>query len=195
MISIAKKIDSIAISLPRFLMHQKREISLPAGYKTARPKTGDWEWLWRHFRTSSFPVFGLAVLTEIFNRSILVCFKGFCCILWYLLWKALWWTGMTLVGQCNENFTAYWCNISFLSCLLFYSSPNSKMALSRSIQVSFSTSPSNSPTHWKQTVFYLEQPINVTQGKKREFVLLFISTIDCVYKGEPYYYDIPLLTN
>jgi len=32
-------------------------------------------------------------------------------------------------------------------------------------KVSFSTSPSNSPTHWKQTVFYLEQPINVTQGQ------------------------------
>lgn len=35
-------------------------------------------------------------------------------------------------------------------------------------QVSFSTSPSNSPTHWKQTVFYLEQPINVTQGQVLE---------------------------
>ncbi|KAJ7393950.1 Protein arginine N-methyltransferase 3 [Desmophyllum pertusum] len=32
-------------------------------------------------------------------------------------------------------------------------------------KVSFSTSPSNSPTHWKQTVFYLEQPINVKQGQ------------------------------
>lgn len=32
-------------------------------------------------------------------------------------------------------------------------------------KVSFSTSPSNSPTHWKQTVLYLEQPISVTQGQ------------------------------
>ena len=39
--------------LPRGFMYQKRQISLPVGYKTARPKTGDWEWLWRHFRTPS----------------------------------------------------------------------------------------------------------------------------------------------
>ena len=24
------------------------------GYKTARPQTGDWEWLWHHSRTASF---------------------------------------------------------------------------------------------------------------------------------------------
>ena len=47
-------IAKIAIFLPRVLMNQKRQISLPVGYKTARPKTGHWEWLWRHFRTSSF---------------------------------------------------------------------------------------------------------------------------------------------
>ena len=41
LISIAKKI-SIAIFLPRVLMYQKSQISLPVGYKTARPKTGDW---------------------------------------------------------------------------------------------------------------------------------------------------------
>ncbi|PFX29574.1 protein arginine N-methyltransferase 3-like isoform X2 [Stylophora pistillata] len=35
-------------------------------------------------------------------------------------------------------------------------------------KVNFSTSPSNSPTHWKQTVFYLEKPINVTQGQALE---------------------------
>ena len=35
-------------------MCQKRQISLPMGYKTATPKTGDWEQLWCHFRTSSF---------------------------------------------------------------------------------------------------------------------------------------------
>ena len=44
---------SIAIFLPRVLMCQKRQISLPVGYKTAAPKTGDWERLWRQFRTPS----------------------------------------------------------------------------------------------------------------------------------------------
>ena len=34
-------------------MYQKHQISLPEGYKTARPKTGDWERLWRQFRTPS----------------------------------------------------------------------------------------------------------------------------------------------
>ena len=34
---------SIAIFLPPVLMCQKRQISLPVGYKTATPKTGDWE--------------------------------------------------------------------------------------------------------------------------------------------------------
>ena len=34
-----KKKISIAIFLPRDLMYQKRQISLPVGYKTARPKT------------------------------------------------------------------------------------------------------------------------------------------------------------
>ena len=34
---------SIAIFLPGVLMDQKREISLPVGYKTAKPKTGAWE--------------------------------------------------------------------------------------------------------------------------------------------------------
>ena len=32
----------IAIFLPRVLMYQKRQISLPVGYKTARSKTGTW---------------------------------------------------------------------------------------------------------------------------------------------------------
>ena len=36
------------------LLYQKLEISLPVGYRTARPKTGDWEWLWCHFRIWSF---------------------------------------------------------------------------------------------------------------------------------------------
>ena len=34
-------------------MYQKHQISLPVGYKTARPKAGDWERLWRQFRTPS----------------------------------------------------------------------------------------------------------------------------------------------
>ena len=40
--------------LPRVLMCQKHQISLPVGYKTARPKTRDWERLWRQFRAPSF---------------------------------------------------------------------------------------------------------------------------------------------
>ena len=39
----SKNIFSVAIFLPRVLMCQKRQISLPVGYKTATPKTGDWE--------------------------------------------------------------------------------------------------------------------------------------------------------
>ena len=39
LISIAKKFFSIAIFLSRVLMHQKHQISIPVGYKTARPKT------------------------------------------------------------------------------------------------------------------------------------------------------------
>ena len=50
----SKEKFSIAIFLSRVLMYQKRQISLPLGYKTARPQTGHWEWLWRHSRTSSF---------------------------------------------------------------------------------------------------------------------------------------------
>ena len=49
----SKKVFSIAIFLPRVLMYQKHQISLPVGYKTATPKTGDWERLWRQFRTPS----------------------------------------------------------------------------------------------------------------------------------------------
>ena len=50
LISTGKK-NSIAIFLPRVLMCQKRQISLPVGYKTATPNTGDWERLRRQFRT------------------------------------------------------------------------------------------------------------------------------------------------
>ena len=39
----SKKNFSIAIFLPCVLMCQKSQISLPVGYKTATPKTGDWE--------------------------------------------------------------------------------------------------------------------------------------------------------
>ena len=43
LISVAKFFFSITIFLPRVLMCQKRQISLPVGYKTTTPKTGDWE--------------------------------------------------------------------------------------------------------------------------------------------------------
>ena len=52
--SMAKKKFWIAIFLPRVFMYQKRQISLPVAFKTARPKPGDWERLWYHFRTPSF---------------------------------------------------------------------------------------------------------------------------------------------
>ena len=39
----SKEKFSIEILLSSVLMYQKRQISLPVGYKTARPKTGDWE--------------------------------------------------------------------------------------------------------------------------------------------------------
>ena len=42
LINEAKNV-SIAIFLPHVLMCQKRQISLLVGYKTATPKTGDWE--------------------------------------------------------------------------------------------------------------------------------------------------------
>ena len=41
-INIAKNY-SRAIFLPNVLMYQKREISFPVEYNTARPKSGDWE--------------------------------------------------------------------------------------------------------------------------------------------------------
>ena len=47
------KKNTIAIFLPCVLMCQKRQISLLLGYKTVTPKTGDWEGLWRQFRTPS----------------------------------------------------------------------------------------------------------------------------------------------
>jgi protein arginine N-methyltransferase 3 len=37
--------------------------------------------------------------------------------------------------------------------------------------VSFSTGPHAQPTHWKQTVFLLEEPINVKQGKFEEYLV------------------------
>ena len=41
--SLDSKKNSIAIFPPCVLMYQKREISLPVGYKTAQPETEDWE--------------------------------------------------------------------------------------------------------------------------------------------------------
>ena len=49
----SKNVFNIAIFLSHVLMYQKHQISLPVRYKTARPKTGDWERLWRQFRTPS----------------------------------------------------------------------------------------------------------------------------------------------
>ena len=49
----SKKVFSIAIFLSRVLLYQKHQISLLVGCKTARSKTGDWERLWRQFRTPS----------------------------------------------------------------------------------------------------------------------------------------------
>ena len=40
---ISKTNFSIAIFFASVFMYQKRQISLPVGYKTARPKPGDWE--------------------------------------------------------------------------------------------------------------------------------------------------------
>lgn len=44
--------------------------------------------------------------------------------------------------------------------------------------VSFSTGPHATPTHWKQTIFYLKDPIPVTQGmlltKEKKPQLIFI---------------------
>ena len=54
LISIAKIYILIAISLPHVLTYQKHELSFPVGGKTARPKTGDWAWLWRYFQDFKF---------------------------------------------------------------------------------------------------------------------------------------------
>ena len=50
----AKKKNSMVIFLSLVLSHWNREISLPGHYNTAQVKTGDWEWLWRHFRAFFF---------------------------------------------------------------------------------------------------------------------------------------------
>lgn len=42
--------------------------------------------------------------------------------------------------------------------------------------VSFSTGPYFTPTHWKQTVFYLREPISVTKGKI--FVVFSVPTLN-----------------
>ena len=50
----------MAIFLPRVLVYQKREISLPMGYKTARPKS-------RGLGMTSFQDFKLRKNTDFFN--------------------------------------------------------------------------------------------------------------------------------
>ena len=61
----SKKVFSTAIFLCLVLMYQKHQISLPVGYKTARPKTGDWERLWRQFRTPSLsPTFSYFLINN-----------------------------------------------------------------------------------------------------------------------------------
>ena len=50
--SIAKKKTFDKIFPPRVLMSQKCEISLSVGYKTVKPKRGDWEWKFHVFGTS-----------------------------------------------------------------------------------------------------------------------------------------------
>ena len=62
-----KKFFSITIFL--VLMYQKRQISLLVGYKTARPKIGDWEWMRRQFRTSS-------LAKNRFLRNFLISYKN-----------------------------------------------------------------------------------------------------------------------
>ena len=58
-------------------MCQKRQILLPVGYKTATPKTGDWEWLWRQFRTPSlaknrFQSFSYCALINLLRNGTIV---------------------------------------------------------------------------------------------------------------------------
>ena len=45
------------------------QISLPVGYKTARPQTGDWKWLWRHFRTPSLMKKQIALTFSYFLKN------------------------------------------------------------------------------------------------------------------------------
>lgn len=41
--------------------------------------------------------------------------------------------------------------------------------------ITLGTSPWNTPTHWKQTVFFFPQPFNVTKGK--QLLKFFIKTL------------------
>ena len=54
-------------------MYQKHQISLPVGYKTASPKTGVWERLWRQFRTPSLAknIFLRRFLIFLINNALL----------------------------------------------------------------------------------------------------------------------------
>ena len=44
----------LSIFLPHLLTYQKSWVSLPVGYKRGQLKTGDWKWLWSHYRTFYF---------------------------------------------------------------------------------------------------------------------------------------------
>ena len=58
-------------------MCQKRQISLPVGYKNTTLKTGDWERLWRQFRTPSiaknrFQSFSYSELINLLRNGTIV---------------------------------------------------------------------------------------------------------------------------
>ena len=74
----SKKVFSIAIFPFCVLMYQKHQISLPVGHKTARPKTGDWERLWRQFRTPSLAknIFLRRFIIFFINKALLYHFSA-----------------------------------------------------------------------------------------------------------------------
>ncbi|KAK7503309.1 hypothetical protein BaRGS_00005574 [Batillaria attramentaria] len=62
----------------------------------------------------------------------------------------------------TSNFTLRCCGDGELTSIVGYFNIGFEAGCSR--QVHFSTSPSDPPTHWKQTVFHLETPIAVSDG-------------------------------